>query len=259
MRNCNAKSCRSPLLSSTTTLLDQCQTRPSFPILFRRLEQTSTSSRRRDISPKQMLPTYNPNWPRPTSKRPTSRPIRPSLYLSLITKCQPINRTLHSPLSSHSQPQAIPERELYGPTMRTEGCAVFRRSSSAWLLTLTPKEPNDLTMVVGDVIDIVEETNTDWWTGRNKGRQGLFPSNYVQKLPPEPSMQPQQEKVYGAPGYTNYGNHTPPQQPMNPVNNPPPVNSVGLQPDDGQDRKKNKFGKFGNTVRPFLLLPNRPH
>jgi len=109
-------------------------------------------------------------------------------------------------------------------------------------------------MSAGDIIDIVEETNADWWTGRNGGQKGLFPSNYVQKLPPEPSSQPYQEKPYGAPGYTDHDNHPPPQQiSMNPGVNTPAVNSVGLQPDEGQDKKKNKFGKFGNTVRSFPL------
>jgi len=134
------------------------------------------------------------------------------------------------------------------PPQPTQPTPSYPRARALWAYNEDGREPNDLTMAVGDVIDIVDETNMDWWTGRNKGRQGLFPSNYVQKLPPEPSMQPQQEKVYGAPGYTNYGNHPPPQQPMIPFNNPPPVNSVGLQPDDGQDKKKKKFGKFGNTM-----------
>jgi len=106
-------------------------------------------------------------------------------------------------------------------------------------------------MSAGDVIDIVEETNADWWTGRNGGKNGLFPSNYVQKLPHEPSSQPYQEKYHGAPGYTDYGNHPPPQQ-MSPDVNTAAVNSVGLQPEEGQDKKK-KFGKFGNTVRSFPL------
>ena len=109
-------------------------------------------------------------------------------------------------------------------------------------------------MSAGDIIDIVEETNADWWTGRNEGKKGLFPSNYVQKLPPESSSQPYQEKPYGSPGYTDHGNHPPPQQiSMNPGVNTPAVNSVGLQPDEGQDKKKSKFGKFGNTVRSFPL------
>ena len=105
-------------------------------------------------------------------------------------------------------------------------------------------------MSAGDTIDIVEETNADWWTGRNRGKQGLFPSNYVQKLSPEPSPQPYQEKAYNTPGHINYGHHPSPQQ-MNPVYNPPVVNSVGLQPVEGQDKKKNKFGKLGTTVRPL--------
>jgi hypothetical protein len=102
-------------------------------------------------------------------------------------------------------------------------------------------------MSAGDVIDIVEETNPDWWTGRNGGKQGLFPSNYVQKLPPEPSSQPQREKMDVAPGHTNFGNNPLPQQQLNTINTPA-VNSVGPQPDEGQDKKKNKFGKYGNTL-----------
>lgn len=32
---------------------------------------------------------------------------------------------------------------------------------------------------------MIAETNVDWWTGRNRsGKQGLFPSTYVEKLPP---------------------------------------------------------------------------
>ena len=105
-------------------------------------------------------------------------------------------------------------------------------------------------MSAGDVIDIVEETNADWWTGSNKGKRGLFPSNYVQKLPPETPSQPYHEKSYGAPGYTDHGDHAPPQQ-MNPGDNVPTIDPVGLQPDEGQDKKKKKFGKFGGTVRLF--------
>lgn len=120
----------------------------------------------------------------------------------------------------------------------------YPKARALWAYNEDGKEPNDLTMSAGDVIDIVEETNPDWWTGRNGGKQGLFPSNYVQKLSPEPSSQPQQEKMYVAPGHINLGNNPPPQQQLN----TPAVNSVGLQPDEEQDKKKNKFGKFGNTL-----------
>lgn len=47
------------------------------------------------------------------------------------------------------------------------------------------QDPNDLAFEVGDIIEVIAETNTDWWTGRNRlGKQGLFPSTYVAKLPP---------------------------------------------------------------------------
>jgi hypothetical protein len=166
----------------------------------------------------------------------------------------------HPPQPPHlpQPPQPIPSypkaRALW-PYNEDKKVCLLARSSIVWLLTLTRKEPNDLTISVGDVIDIVEETNPDWWTGRNKGSQGLFPSTYVQKIPPEPSLQHQQEKMYGAPGYTNYGNQPPPQQPVYPINNPPVVNSVGLQPDEGQDKKKKKYGQLKNTVR-FVPLPS---
>jgi len=108
------------------------------------------------------------------------------------------------------------------------------RARALWAYNEDGSEPNDLTMSVGDTIDIVEEINADWWSGRNRGKRGLFPSNYVQKLPPEAPSQPYQEKPHGAAGY--------------PDDDTPAVDSVGLQPDEGQDKKKKKFGKFGNTM-----------
>ena len=121
------------------------------------------------------------------------------------------------------------------------------------VLKLVSKEPNDLAMSVGDTIDVVEETNEDWWTGRNGGKEGLFPSNYVEKLPPGKSSKPYPEK-YGAPGYSDHDSH--PHQQM-PGDDAPAVNSVGLQPDEGQGKKKGKFGKFGGTVR-SSPLPFQP-
>jgi len=67
--------------------------------------------------------------------------------------------------------------------------------------------------------------------------------NPLQKTP----SQPYHEKASDAPGYTDHGDH-PPSQQMNPGDNVPAVNSVGLQPDEGQDKKKKKFGKFGGTM-----------
>ncbi|OBZ72329.1 [PSI+] inducibility protein 3 [Grifola frondosa] len=107
------------------------------------------------------------------------------------------------------------------------------------------------------VIEIIDETNTDWWTGKCRGRQGLFPSNHVEKLdstpspaPPPPMMMPimpsmpmqpmQQQPPSYLPekaGYVPYG-----QAPMPPP--APEVQVVQVQ----QEPKKHRFGKLGNTM-----------
>lgn len=58
------------------------------------------------------------------------------------------------------------------------------------LLTEEMQDPNDLSFEAGEIVEVVTETNADWWMGRNRsGKQGLFPSNYVEKLPP-PNLSP---------------------------------------------------------------------
>ncbi|KAG8890821.1 hypothetical protein FRB98_004866 [Tulasnella sp. 332] len=52
------------------------------------------------------------------------------------------------------------------------------------------QEANDLSFRKGDIIEIVEETNADWWTGITRGRTGLFPSNHAVKIPYDPHLFP---------------------------------------------------------------------
>ncbi|KAG6861230.1 hypothetical protein C0995_002351 [Termitomyces sp. Mi166 len=113
-------------------------------------------------------------------------------------------------------------------------------------------EGDDLSFAAGDIITVTEENNADWWTGIINGRSGLFPSSYVEKLPPSlPS-------VSKAPFVTNSatsGSKTP-YRPFGAVHHgrdvpPPPgqgVNSIGLQEKSGKEEKKSKFGKYGDTM-----------
>lgn len=82
------------------------------------------------------------------------------------------------------------------------------------------QDPNDLAFSAGDMIEIVAETNEDWWLGRAHGREALFPSNHVEKV--------QDVSLQGPPPPAAGG-----------------VNSIGLQQNP---ENKKKFGKFGNTV-----------
>jgi len=61
------------------------------------------------------------------------------------------------------------------------------QAKSLWGYNEDGTEPADLSFPAGVTIEILEETNADWWKGRYQGREGLLPSSYVEKLPPSTS------------------------------------------------------------------------
>ena len=114
-------------------------------------------------------------------------------------------------------------------------------------------------LVEGELIEQIEQLDEGWWSGvgANGTKQGLFPATYVEKItapsPPARSLPPaytgaKEKPVYkpfGGAAYNPPPSNAPPQQPA-----APSTNSVGLQQDTaGQEQKKSKFGKYGNTVR----------
>ena len=135
----------------------------------------------------------------------------------------------------------------------------------------------------GDIFEIITETNQDWWTGRHNGKQGLFPSNYVEKLDassspsqqneksgmqrrdfPPPSYHPQYVAPMGPPPSMGppvpYQMGPPPNQQVayNPYLTQPPGNVVPPAPEPAPEQppKKSRFGGLGNTVgcfNPFVL------
>ncbi|KAL7622569.1 ESCRT-0 subunit protein hse1 [Parahypoxylon ruwenzoriense] len=50
------------------------------------------------------------------------------------------------------------------------------------LYDFIPSEPGELEFKKGDVIAVLESVYKDWWRGSLKGRTGIFPLNYVEKL-----------------------------------------------------------------------------
>ncbi|CAK1545849.1 unnamed protein product [Leptosia nina] len=47
-----------------------------------------------------------------------------------------------------------------------------------------PANPDELSLCVGDVLDVLGEVEEGWWQGRRSGRVGVFPSNFVVMLEP---------------------------------------------------------------------------
>ncbi|EJF55843.1 SH3-domain-containing protein [Dichomitus squalens LYAD-421 SS1] len=147
-----------------------------------------------------------------------------------------------------------------------------QKARALWAYNEDGREPNDLSFSQGEIIEIVDETNADWWTGKVRGKQGLFPSNHVEKIPSGPSTSPappvSMPPMPSAPSYyappppgppqpyyqgpaPDYNNektsmYQPAYAPPAPVQAPqPPVQQVVVQQ---EPPKKSKFGKLGNTM-----------
>jgi signal transducing adaptor molecule len=50
------------------------------------------------------------------------------------------------------------------------------------LYDFAPSEPGELEFKKGDVIAVLESVFKDWWRGSLRGKTGIFPLNYVEKL-----------------------------------------------------------------------------
>ena len=50
------------------------------------------------------------------------------------------------------------------------------------LYDFAPSEPGELEFKKGDVIAVLESVYKDWWRGSLRGKTGIFPLNYVEKL-----------------------------------------------------------------------------
>ncbi|KAI5830639.1 SH3-domain-containing protein, partial [Schizophyllum commune Tattone D] len=172
-----------------------------------------------------------------------------------------------------------PSSTPFSPPPAAPPAPKTQQARALWGYNEDGKDANDLTFSAGETIDIVEETNADWWTGRARGKQGLFPSNYVEKIGAPSSAPPSAYKSASPAPYNNaspahHNNSSPapykapPYQPayqptyQAPPPGPPPqaqympynAGSVSMQAPQPQqppaeEPKKSKFGgKLGNTL-----------
>lgn len=44
------------------------------------------------------------------------------------------------------------------------------------------QDTDELSFNEGDTIDILKEDPAGWWRGRLRGKEGLFPANYIEKI-----------------------------------------------------------------------------
>ncbi|KAI5120209.1 hypothetical protein M0805_006315 [Coniferiporia weirii] len=139
-----------------------------------------------------------------------------------------IDRDIGMPERAQSPPKAvIPARRV--PLPPRSPSARVQQAKALW--DYNGPDPNDLSFRAGDIIEIVSETNVDWWTGKLHGQQGLFPSNYVERIEtrmpaspgraPKPVPAPMGRPGYGPPsGYGSPSSFSPGPPPWQ--NAPPP-------------------------------------
>ncbi|KAJ7914885.1 hypothetical protein B0H13DRAFT_2001510 [Mycena leptocephala] len=159
----------------------------------------------------------------------SQRQISPTDGRDILAKLPNAPDRFMAALEQQTQNLLITPPPSTGPT---PGYPQTIQAKALWGYNEQAQNSNDLTFRAGDTIEIVEETNSDWWTGRHNGRQGLFPSNYVEKLsPPAPSPYQRRDTYSNNPSMPSFPNQPAYHPPSGPPYQPPP--GPAYQPPSG--------------------------
>ncbi|KAM9384735.1 unconventional myosin-If isoform 1-T2 [Pholidichthys leucotaenia] len=72
-------------------------------------------------------------------------------------------------ISQQPPPVPKPQPRPHGPRCRA-------------LYQYVGQDTDEISFEVNDVFDLIKEDSSGWWTGRIRGKEGLFPGNYVEKI-----------------------------------------------------------------------------
>ncbi|KAK7032890.1 SH3-domain-containing protein [Favolaschia claudopus] len=100
---------------------------------------------------------------------------------------------------------------------QTPAAAQPVQAKALWGFNENGQNSQDLSFRAGDIIEIVHESNSDWWTGRLHGREGVFPANYVEKLASPPPLSYDSRDTYSSnvpsvPSFPNQPSYEPAYQ-----------------------------------------------
>lgn len=104
------------------------------------------------------------------------------LQMALKLSLQEEDRKKATPAASTSQPGPSGQQESSPAPATQAGTTAATVSRVRALYDFTPSEPGELEFKKGDVIAVLESVYKDWWRGSLRGKTGIFPLNYVEKL-----------------------------------------------------------------------------
>lgn len=93
--------------------------------------------------------------------------------------------------SAVAGPSTEEQPEISGPVPLGTSAATVSRVRA--LFDFQPSEPGELQFRKGDTIAVLESVYKDWWKGSLRGQTGIFPLNYVEKLPDPTAEELQRE------------------------------------------------------------------
>ncbi|KAJ7039547.1 SH3 domain-containing protein [Mycena alexandri] len=151
------------------------------------------------------------------------------------------------PSSGAPQPTPAPASYAVRKGANAPAAPAVAQARALWPYNENGQDADDLSFSAGDIIEVVKEENADWWMGRFNGKQALFPSAYVEKIA-APSAPAAARNL--PPALNGNAGAKPAYRPAAMSLRRPGggTNSLGLQQDPEQEKKKSKFGKYGNTM-----------
>ncbi|CAO3699425.1 unnamed protein product [Rhizopus stolonifer] len=245
------------LLPTHLSAVEEAVPRPPLPI---RKSNSSTTHQLTPPQPREM--NSGPKLPVRRTNDWSQQPIK--LPSPVINPRQPEPEKISTP-----PPPAYAEHNTNQSVATAEALYDYRGEDPA----------TDLSFKQGDIIEVVEYVNDDWWKGTIHGKTGIFPQNHVKKIPPPIKAkrpQPPSKPDHNTPSYISTPNmpyvyppppttlyQPPPATQM--YGQPPPVTQVYAQPppptqaynqtqpvatqeEDKENKVSNITKKFGGQV-----------
>ncbi|XP_065059730.1 unconventional myosin-Ie-like [Rhopilema esculentum] len=136
-----------------------------------------SQKKRQSFSRASRVPSHHPNLPTSGAKRvarQSSSGVNHDFMSTPESGVCGIQRVTSSKTAAARPRPAAPAKPKPAPKPRLPMCRTIYAYDAA--------ETDELSFDAGETVEIVKEDPSGWWVGKHRGKEGLFPSNYVEKI-----------------------------------------------------------------------------